>query len=42
MALVPPPNTAGVVPPANAQNPPTLGDIANSEEYVKRLALSQR
>lgn len=42
MALVPPPNAAGVIPPANPQNPPTLGDITNSKEYIERLALSKR
>jgi outer membrane murein-binding lipoprotein Lpp len=42
MALVPPPNTAGVVLPANPQQPPTLVDISNSKEYVERLALSKR
>ncbi|KIL66431.1 hypothetical protein M378DRAFT_177817 [Amanita muscaria Koide BX008] len=29
MTLVPPPNTAGVIPPANPQHPLALGDIPN-------------
>ena len=37
MALVPPPNAAGIIPPADPQDPPMLSDITNSKEYVARL-----
>jgi hypothetical protein len=42
MALVPPPNAAGIMAPANPQDPPTPFDITNSKEYVARLYYSKR
>ena len=41
MAMVPPPNAAGIMLPANPQDPPTLLDITNSKEYVARLHYSK-
>ncbi|KAI9508545.1 hypothetical protein F5148DRAFT_1283922 [Russula earlei] len=42
MALVPPPNGAGVQTPPLPATPPTLVDITNANEYVDTLSLSKR
>jgi hypothetical protein len=41
MPLIPPHNTAGIVRPANPQNPPTFADITNAKEYVEHLVYSK-
>jgi hypothetical protein len=40
MVLVPPPNNAGVLLPANPTNPPQMADITYAAAYVNQLQLT--